>query len=121
MFFLNEMKAITITIFNHSRAEKSDAANEQNPPDTFSAEQVTKRNANGAITAEVARNAAGVGGWGSVYLHKRPALNNDNGLLPPFKRRSLSKCHILPSLRGTERVFPSCESAEDNGKKCLFP
>lgn len=54
MFFQNEMKAITIIIFNHSQAEKYDAANEQNPPDTFSAEQVTKTNANGAITTEVA-------------------------------------------------------------------
>lgn len=25
-------------------------------------------------------------GVGGVYLNKRPALNNDNGLLPPFKR-----------------------------------
>lgn len=81
------MKAITIIIFNHSQAEKYDAANEQNSPDTFSAEQVTKRNANGAITTEVAGTSGGAGGaGGGVYLNKRPALNNDNGLLPPFKR-----------------------------------
>lgn len=61
MFFQNEMKAITIIIFNHSHAEKYDAANEQNPPDTFSAEQVTKRNANGAITTEVAGTSGAEG------------------------------------------------------------
>lgn len=66
MFFQNEMKAITIIIFNHSQAEKYDAANEQNPPDTFSAEQVTKRNANGAITTEVARTSGGLWGGGCL-------------------------------------------------------
>lgn len=96
-FQKRNLTAITIIIFNHS--EKCDGPNEQNSPDTFSAEHIAKRKANGAIRTEVAQTS------GAVYRKERPALSHDNGLLPRFKRRGLSKCHIPPKSEGTERVF----------------